>query len=85
LGATLIRESRLLRAVLLTTWFYSFLLWFYIAVRVITNDHILFDPFVYRVPWLSFAELGGYAFVLSSACMFIYLYIWGFRKNSPIG
>jgi hypothetical protein len=77
----MIRESRVLRAFVLTAWMYALLLWLYIAVRIITYDYILFDPFVWAVPWLSFAELGAFAFIVSSALMFIYLYLWGFGRS----
>jgi len=76
-----IRESRFLRAIVLTAWFYTFLLWAYIAIRIITYDYIVFDPFVWAVPWLSFAELGAFAFITSSALMLVYLYLWGFGRS----
>jgi hypothetical protein len=75
-----IRESRFLRAAVLTIWFYTFMVWLYVAARIITYDYIVFDPFVWAIPWLSFGELGAFAFTVSSICMFIYLYIWGFGR-----
>ncbi|MDW5562439.1 MAG: hypothetical protein SA339_04360 [Methanomassiliicoccus sp.] len=77
----MIRESRFLRALILTTWFYSLLTWLYVAARIVSYDYIVFDPFVYAVPWLSFGELGALTFILSSASMFLYLYLWGFARD----
>ncbi|MBI0583788.1 MAG: hypothetical protein ISF22_06115 [Methanomassiliicoccus sp.] len=77
----MIRESRFLRAAVLTTWAYSLLVWLYVAARIVTNDHIVFDPFIWAFPTISFGELGAFSFVLSAACMFIYLYFWGFARD----
>lgn len=75
------RDSRLLRAMVLTVWLYSLLFWLYVAVRITTNDYIVFDPFIYYIPWLSFGALGAITFVLSGLCMFVYLYLWGFSRD----
>ncbi len=80
-GARVLRDSRLLRALILTTWFYSLLIWLYVAARIVTYDYIVFDPFIWSVPWLSFGELGAFSFVLSAAAMFVYLYLWGFSRG----
>jgi hypothetical protein len=70
-------KARFLRALVLTTWFYGLLAWIYVAARILTNDDVVFEPFIYTIPWLSFWELGAAAFIISSVCMFVYLYIWG--------
>jgi hypothetical protein len=80
-GDRVIRDSRFLRAIVLTTWLYSFLLWLYIAARIVTYDYIVFDPFVYAIPWLSFGALGAFSFLLSAAAMFTYFYVWGFSRE----
>jgi len=80
-GARMLRESRFFRAFVLTAWFYTFLLWSYIAVRIITYDYIVFDPFIRSIPWLSFGQLGAMAFIASSVLMFTYLYLWGFGRT----
>lgn len=77
----MIRDSRLLRATILTVWLYSLLIWLYVAVRIVTYDYIVFDPFVYHIPWLSFGTLGAITFTLSAFCMFVYLYLWGFSRD----
>lgn len=65
----------------LTVWLYSLLFWLYVAVRIVTYDYIIFDPFIYYIPWLSFGALGAITFVLSAFCMFVYLYLWGFSRE----
>ena len=68
---------RIPRALLLTTWLYSLLLWLYIVVRITVDRVDLLDPFIDAVPSLSFLRLGLISFVLSFICLFIYLAIWG--------
>lgn len=68
--------SRFLRALLLVTWLYSLLLWLYVAARIITYDYIVFDPFVYVIPWLSFGMVGAGSFLFSALCLLIYLSLW---------
>jgi hypothetical protein len=77
----LIKESRFLRAMVLTIWVYCTLLWLYIAARIVTYDFIVFDPFIFAIPWLSFGELGALSFLLGALCLFIYLYFWGFSRS----
>lgn len=74
----------MLRAAVLTIWFNSLLVWLYVAARVVTNDYILFDPFVYSVPWLSFGGMGALTFMLSAFSMFVYLYLWGFSRDRAL-
>lgn len=68
--------SRFFRAFLLVTWLYSLLLWLYVAVRIITYDYIVFDPFVYALPWLSFGTVGAVSFIFSALSLLIYLTLW---------
>jgi hypothetical protein len=77
----LIRESRFLRALLLTVWLYSLLLWLYIVMRVLGEDVLLFMSFIDFIPWLLFWQLGAMSFLLSAACMLTYLFLWGFPSN----
>jgi hypothetical protein len=61
------------KALFLTTWIYSTLLWLYIVVRITINK---VDPktlFIDAVPFLSFYILGIIAFVISFLSLFAYL------------
>lgn len=67
---------RFLRALFLVCWFYSLLLWLYVAMRIITNDHVVFDSFIYSVPGLSFGMVGAVSFVFSAICLLVFLTLW---------
>ncbi len=75
------RLSNFLRALLLVSWLYSLLIWLYVAVRIITNDHIVFDPFIYDVPGISFGMMGAGSFIFSALCLLIYLTVWGLPQR----
>jgi hypothetical protein len=68
---------RIYKALLITTWLYSLLLWFYIVVRITVNRVPLLDRFIDAVPFLTFFSVGMISFALSFICLFIYLAIWG--------
>ncbi len=73
-------RSRVLRAFILSVGVYSFLVWLYVAARVVTNDHIVFDPVILSLPYVNFWQLGAISFLVSFICMFIYLALWGFTR-----
>jgi hypothetical protein len=81
----LIRESRLLRALLLTGWLYGLLLWLYIIMRILGEDILLFMSFIDFIPWLLYWQLGALSFLFSAACMLTYLYYWGFSSAASKG
>jgi len=70
------------RAIVFVTWLYSLLIWLYVVARVTVNG---IDPnyrFVNQIPYVSFAAVGAFSFLLSSLCLFIYLSKWGFRGRN---
>lgn len=81
----MIRESRLLRALLLTGWLYGLLLWLYIIMRILGEDVLLFMSFLDFIPWLLYWQLGALSFLFSAACMLTYLYYWGFSGTAVRG
>jgi hypothetical protein len=62
-----------LKALFLTLWFYTFLLWFYIVARIVVDDVPLYSLFLNRVPFFTFIGLGVIAFLLSMIFMYLYL------------
>ena len=67
---------KVLRALVLSTWFYSLLLWFYIVVRITINGVELNSRFIDAVPYFTFFRLGMISFILSFICLFTYLTLW---------
>ena len=65
-----------LRALVLTTGVFSFLLWLYIILRIVFNHVNVMSAFIDRIP-ISFWVLGGFSFVVSFLCMFVYVWLWG--------
>ncbi len=72
-----VRGSRFLRALVLTTGVFSFLLWLYIVLRVVFNGANLFAPFIYSIPSIRIWVLGAVSFALCFLCTFVYLWLWG--------
>lgn len=62
-----------IKAVFLTLSLYAFLLWLYIAARIIFNSVSVFDPFINDVPFLTFEIVGAIAFVLSMVFTYLFL------------
>lgn len=62
-----------LKALLLTTWLYSLLLWIYIVMRIIISGVIMTHLFISSIPYLTFAILGMISFTLSFVSLFAYL------------
>jgi hypothetical protein len=83
MAAPFLQGSRFLRALVLTTWVFSSLLWLYIVVRVVINGVDPPAPFLGSVPSLSFSALGAFAFGLSFLSMFLYLWLWGRFRGMP--
>ena len=72
---------KLLKALLLTTWLYSLLLWFYIVLRITINRVGLYNLFINSVPYLTFFTLGIISFSLSFLSLFAYLTLFGEAEN----
>jgi hypothetical protein len=68
---------KIVKALLLTMWLYSLLLWFYIVLRITIDRIDPLHPFFDSVPSLSFLSLGMISFALSFACLFAYLVLNG--------
>ncbi|MGD0805810.1 MAG: hypothetical protein ABSA11_17245 [Candidatus Bathyarchaeia archaeon] len=68
---------KIVKALLLTTWLYSLLLWFYIVVRITVDGVSLNSLFIDGVPHLTFFTLGMISFTLSFICLFAYLILNG--------
>jgi hypothetical protein len=61
------------KAIFFTLWLYTFLIWLYVVARIIFDYVSPNDPFVYSVPYFTFAELGAISFVVSMIFMYFYL------------
>ncbi len=72
--------SRFVRALVLSTWLYSLLLWLYITARIVLSQVDMSAPFIEGIPRITFLNLGIFAFVLSFLCLLIYLSVWGFSR-----
>jgi hypothetical protein len=73
-----------LRALMLSTWLYSLLLWVYIVARITINRVNPTSRFIPSVPFFTFINLGIISFVLSFICLIVYLSIWGFRDKDQL-
>jgi hypothetical protein len=77
--------SRFLKAVVLSTWLYSLLLWAYICIRIVfTTSEVVYpsNQFIDNVPGLTFLNLGISSFLLSFICLIIYLTFWGKARTT---
>jgi hypothetical protein len=61
------------KALFLTLWVHSLLVWLYVVTRIIVNYVPLNSLFIDAVPFLTFTLLGIIAFVLSMMFMFMFL------------
>ena len=61
------------KALFLTLWLYTFLLWLYIVARIVIDQVPLNSRFLNYVPFFTFMGLGAISFVLSMIFMFLYL------------
>ena len=65
------------KALILSVWLYSLLLWFYIVLRIVFNNVPMFNRFIGSLPFLTFYSLGVISFALSFVSLTIYLTVWG--------
>ncbi len=72
-----LRKSRFLRALVLTAWVGSLLVWLYVVARVVVNVVDVHWPFVDSVPSISVSAMGAFSFGLFCVSMFAYLWLWG--------
>jgi hypothetical protein len=70
-GGYTIKRSK---ALFLTLWINSFLIWLYIVARIVVNNVPLGSLFIDSIPFFTFTILGIVAFVLSMVFMFLYLW-----------
>ena len=61
------------RALFLTLWFNSFLVWLYVASRIVVSHVNPHSLFIDSVPFFSFWVVGIIAFVVSMVSMFLFL------------
>lgn len=78
-----LRTSRFLRALVLTAWASSFLVWLYIVLRVVVNGVDPPSAFFNSIPHVSFSMVGTFAFFVFFASMFLYLWLWGRFRSMP--
>jgi len=62
-----------IKAIFLTLSLYTFLLWAYVAARIIFSCVSVFDLFIDIVPFLTFEIVGIIAFVLSMVFTYLFL------------
>jgi len=62
-----------IKAIFLTLSLYTFLLWLYVAARIIFSCVSVFDLFINDVPFLTFEIVGIIAFVLSMVFTYLFL------------
>ncbi len=67
------QNIKIKKALFLTLWVHSLLVWLYVVSRIIVNHVPLNSPFIDAIPFLTFTVLGIIAFVLSMIFMFMYL------------
>ncbi len=79
-----VRQSRFLRALVLTTSVFSFLLWLYIVLRIVFNHVDMGADFIYGMR-PTFWELGAFSFAVSFLSTFVYLWLWGRFDRMPPG
>lgn len=79
-----VRSSRFFRALVLTTAVFSFLVWLYIAFRVIVNGVDVHYPFVDSVRFISISAVGTFSFGGAFLSTFVYLWLWGRFRGMPL-
>jgi hypothetical protein len=63
---------RPIKAILLTIWIYSTLVWLYCVARITINNIEPLDPFIIGIP-IAFWHLGLIAFLVSAICCYGFL------------
>lgn len=79
-----VRANRFFRAFVLTVAVFSFLLWFYIILRIVFNRVSLSAPFIVGIPGVTFVGLGAFSFGVSFVFTFLYLWIWARFDRTPV-
>lgn len=80
-----LRGSRFLRALVLTTGVFSFLLWLYIVMRIVFTPVDMGAPFIRGVVLIPIWVLGALAFAVSFLSTFLYLWLWGRFPGGSMG
>ena len=83
MAVPLLQGSRFLRALILTAWVSSFLLWLYIVLRVVVNGVDVHYPFLDSVRSISISAMGVFSFFVFFVSMFLYLWLWGPFRGMP--
>lgn len=78
------RDMKLQRAIVLSTWLYSLLFWLYVVARITINNIDPNDRFISRVPYITFFTVGVLSFALSFICLVVYLTNWEFGGDKTI-
>ena len=68
-----VNNIRKRKALFMTLRLYTFLLWFYLVLRIVVDQVPLNDLFLNSVPYFTFLRLGVIAFVFSMLFMLLYL------------
>jgi hypothetical protein len=71
-----LRRSSFLRSLVVTTFFFSFLAWVYVVLRVVVNKVDPPSPFVPGIRFPTFFDVGAFAFGLSFLSLLVYLWLW---------
>lgn len=61
------------RALYFTLWFYSFLVWIYVILRIIVSRVRVTSLFIDAVPVITFLDLGVLSFLVSALFMYLFL------------
>ncbi len=61
------------KALFLTIWIHSLLIWLYVVARIVVNHVRIGSLFIDAIPFLTFTSRGIITFVLSMIFMFLYL------------
>jgi len=68
--------SRFFRALVLSAWLYSLMLWLYIVARILISGADVHYPFVDSIPSISISAMGVASFLLSFVSMAVYFTLW---------
>jgi hypothetical protein len=61
-----------IRALSLTSWIYTTLIWLYCVTRIVVNEIDPNDPFIIGIP-ITFLELSIIMFLISATSCYVYL------------
>ncbi len=71
------------RALYFTLWFYSFLVWVYVSLRIIVSRVSVTSLFIDAVPVITFLDLGVLSFLVSAFFMYLFLKEETYIQLSP--